>query len=188
MRIRLPIYSLALAVACGGDGSSSDTAAGATSIPAGATAGMEHSSVMDADQGFLRMMVDHHEGLVQMATAAMTKASRPATQGDAHNLHTKQAAERDSMLAILRTAFEYNHSPTVMRGHKSQNDSLQALSGAQYDRTFYRMIVDHHREGILMIDSLLPRLARPDVKRMAETMKVDHQNEIRDFQAKARSD
>lgn len=186
MRITPPLLSFALVLACGpGDRGITDTAAGATGTPAAGMPVMAHPEARDADQEFLRMMADHHDGLVQMATAAMTKASRPATQGDAHSLHTRQAAERDSMVGILRSAYGDSHAPTVTAKHRAQNDSLQAMSGAQYDRTFYRMIVDHHREAVVMIDSMLPRLARPDVKRMAEKMRSDQQKEIGDFQGKA---
>lgn len=180
--IPLLISAAVLAIACGrGDTAADDTATGAT---AGTMAGMDMAS---ADRDFLRMMSDHHEGLAVMATAAMTKASRSGTQGDAHNLHTKQAAERDSMLAMLRTAYSDTHAPTVMPGHRAQNDSLQALSGTSYDRTFYRMVIGHHREAIAMIDSTLPHLTKDDVKRMAEKMKADQQKEITAFQSKASS-
>ena len=37
----------------------------------------------DADHEFLRMMSDHHQGVVEMASAAMNKGSTPQVQGDA---------------------------------------------------------------------------------------------------------
>ena len=188
MRTTLTILSMSLALACGrGDDATTDTTAGATAIgaSAGGMAGMDHGPAKDADHEFLRKMSDHHEGLIQMASAAMTKASKSSTQGDAHNLHTKQAAERDSMVAMIRTAYSETHMPMVMEKNRAQNDSLQALSGARYDQTFYRIVVDHHREGVAMIDSMLSRLMKPEVKRMAEKMKADQQKEITEFQRKA---
>lgn len=53
-------------------------------------AGMDHSTMTanrgpanDADHEFLRMMSDHHQGVVEMASAAMNKGSTPQVQGDA---------------------------------------------------------------------------------------------------------
>ena len=180
------IAAAVLAAACGrGDTAADDTTAGAVAgASAAAMAGMD---MANSDRDFLRMMSNHHEGLIVMATAAMTKASRSTTQGDAHNLHTKQAAERDSMLAMLRAAYSDTHAPTVLPGNRAQNDSLQALSGANYDRTFYRLVINHHREAIAMIDSTMPHLTKDDVKRMAEKMKADQQKEITAFQSKASS-
>ena len=191
MRTSLVLLTIGFAVACGrGDNAATDTtgATGTTGASAAGMAGMDHGPAKDADHDFLRKMVDHHEGLIQVATVAMTKASRTATQGDAHALHTKQAAERDSMLAKIRTTYSETHTPMVMEKTKAQNDSLQQRSGPEYDRTFYRIVVEHHREGIAMIDSIMPRLTRDDVKRMAEKMKADQRKEIVDFQRKASGD
>ncbi|MEX2154212.1 MAG: DUF305 domain-containing protein [Gemmatimonadaceae bacterium] len=184
MRKILILLAIVSASACSrSDNAATDTAGTTT---AGATSGsMAGMDMANSDRDFLRMMSDHHEGLIRMASAAMTKASKPATQGDAHNLHTKQAAERDTMVAMLRTAYGDSYTPKVMPKNRAQNDSLQALSGANYDRTFYRIMIDHHREGVAMIDSTMPHLTKDDVKRKADRMKADQQKEITDFQRKA---
>lgn len=184
MRRSIIFLTVVATLACArGDDTRTDT-----STPAASASSASGAAAKDADNEFLRHMVDHHEGLVQMATAAMTKASKSATQGDAHNLHTKQAAERDSMVALLRSSYNDSHTPTVLEKNRAQNDSLQRLSGAEYDRTFYRLVVDHHREGIAMIESMLPRLTKPDVKAMAEKMKADQQKEVAQFEKKASGD
>ena len=188
MRTPIILISAVVVLGCGRGDPATDTSAASVGASASSMAGMDHPAAKDADNEFLRSMVDHHEGLVQMATAAMTKASKSTTQGDAHNLHTKQAAERDSMVAMLRSAYSDSHTPMVMEKNRAQSDSLQRLSGAEYDRTFYRLVVDHHREGIAMIDSMLSRLTKPEVKSMAEKMRADQQKEIAQFEKKASAD
>ena len=182
------VFVIALtALACArGDDTTTDTSSPVASV--GASASGASGPAGDTDHEFLRMMSDHHEGMVVMASTAMTKASKSTTQGDAHNLHTKQAAERDSMMAMMRSGYNMSHTPMVMEKNRAQNDSLQRLSGAQYDRTFYRLVVAHHREGIAMIDSMLPRLTKPEVKQMAEKMKADQEKEIAEFQRKGSGD
>ena len=169
----------------GADTTAATAAAGAGGDTAG-MAGMNHGA-MQGDRGFLAMMSDHHQGLVAMAEPAMNKATGADTKTDAHMLHTKQAAERDSMVAMLRTSFSVNHTPAIMPKNKAQNDSLQALSGRAYDRKFYQLVVQHHREGIAMIDSSMASLTNEKVRQMATKMKEDQQKEIQQFQAKAGS-
>jgi uncharacterized protein (DUF305 family) len=173
---------LATLTACSkGDQASSDSTA-ATSGAAPSTI----SGTAGPDQEFLTKMTDHHEGMVQMAMAAMTKAAKPATQTDAHNLHTKQAAERDSMAAMLKTSYSVDHTPAVMPENKAMMDSLNARTGAAYDAEFYRQTIKHHEEGIRMIDRYLPQLTNAQLKAMGEKMKADQQKEIAEFQPKAK--
>lgn len=133
------------------------------------------------------MMADHHEGLVVMASAAMNKATRPETQADAHKLHTKQAAERDTMVAKIRSAYNESLTPMLMPDNRAMNDSLQQKSGAAYDRDFYRNVIAHHRHAIQMIDQFLPRLTDPQVRQMAEKMRQDQTREIAEFERKMRA-
>lgn len=165
------------------DNSTTDTSQAAvatpdTTAPAPAT--------QPPEQQFLIKMTDHHEGLILMASGAATKATKSVTKADATKLRTKQTAERDKMVAMLRSTYNDSHTPQAMAKHVAQNDSLQALSGPAYDSTFYRMVIEHHREGIAMIDSMSPQFTKADVKQMADKMKSDQQKEIADFQRKVR--
>lgn len=167
-----------------------DTAAGTVSRDTG-MAGMDHSAMAanrgpakDADHEFLRMMSDHHEGLIEMASAAMNKASTPQVQGDAHQLHTKQEQEQKQMVDLIQTAYSETVQPMVMPSNKAMNDTLQAKSGADYDQTFYRMVVKHHQEGIQMMDEFAPRVQRAEVRQMIDKMRTEQQREIRELNAK----
>ena len=176
-----------------------DAAAGDTSgAPAPAPAaeadtgmgGMDHANMpgmaaaRDADQEFLRKMVDHHEGLIVMMDEAMERASAATAKADAKKLHDMQHDSRDRMLGILRTAYNDSHEASVMPSDKAMNDSLQRKSGAAYDRDMYRHLVMHHQEGVKMVDDYLPRLKRADVRQMAERMRTEQTREISEFQRK----
>lgn len=173
------------------DEPSTDSAAGAAATPttSDSMAGMSHGDMgrgaaKDADQEFLRMMADHHEGFIQLATAAMTKASTPAVQGDAHKMHTKQAEEQKQMISMDQAMYGEALKPMVMPSNKAMMDELQSKTGADYDRTFYEKVIAHHREGIKMTDDLLPKLTKPEVKQMAEKMKADQTREIAEIERK----
>ena len=205
-RLALALALTAVGAACaGGDAGDADTGAAgmgaadtSAAAPAAAAAadtgmaGMDHSAIAanrgpakDADHEFLRMMSDHHQGLVAMMDGAMQKATGAEAKTDAHELHTKQAEERDRMVAMISTSYGETIQPMVMPSNKAMNDSLQQKSGAEYDRDMYRHVVMHHREGIQMIDRFLPRLQNAEVRAMAEKMRADQQREIPEFERKA---
>jgi uncharacterized protein (DUF305 family) len=190
------LTAAALASACAGADDNEEAATTDTSsmMTDSAMAGMDHSQMMnqhgpakDANHEFLRMMSDHHEGLVVIAAQAMDKGSAQETKSDAHELHTKQAAERDSMVAMIKRDYQEDHKPRPMAKNQAQADSLSAMSGAAYDRKFYAIVIEHHREGIRMMDEFLPRLTKPELKQMVEKMKSEQQREITKFQPKAGS-
>ena len=195
MRKAWPLAALLLVLgACASDEGADDAAAGDSmamdSMMGDSMAGMDHSRMgmtpaKDGQHEFLRAMSDHHEGLVNMAMAAMNQGSTSAVQMEAHMLHTRQAAERDSMVQKIQALYQEQHQPKAMAKNVAQADSLAKLSGPEYDRTFYRMVIEHHREGVAMIDQHLPHLTDPQVKQMAERMKAEQQKEIADFEKKA---
>ena len=176
-----------------------DTSAAATATPVSTAdtsmGGMDHSKMAgaghgpakDADHEFLRMMTDHHEGLVEMMEPAMNRARSADVKADAKRLHHKQQQERDQMVAMIQKMYSESHQPTVMPNNKAMNDSLQAESGTEYDRDMYRHVVMHHREGVQMIDRFLPRLQNADVRSMAEKMRADQTREITEFEAKTKA-
>ena len=192
-RVSALLIAVALiATACGRSerDPGSDTAAGTVARDTG-MAGMDHSAMTanrgpakDADHEFLRMMSDHHEGLIEMASAAMNKGSTPQVQGDAHQLHTKQEQEQTQMVDVIRSAYGETLQPMAMPTDKAMNDTLQAKAGVDYDQTFYRMIVKHHQEGIKMMDEYAPRVQRADVRQMIDKMRTDQQREIQQLSAK----
>lgn len=190
--VRCALLAVVLTGCARGNDAATDTTAsagttGAAAMPPADQGMGNRPAPRDADHDFMRRMIDHHEGMIQMATAAMTKASTPTAQGDAHNVHTKQADEQKKMIADVQAQYGETVTPMVMPSNRAMLDSLATKSGAEYDRTFYRLTVQHHREGIQMVDEMLPRLAKAEVKAMAEKMKADQQKEIADFQRKAGS-
>ena len=198
--------ALLLGAACAGSGNDSgdtaavtaDTSPAATATPPStgdtSMAGMDHSKMAaadrapakDADHEFLRMMSDHHQGLIAMMDGAMTRATSADAKSDATKLHHKQQQERDQMVGMIQKMYSESLQPMVMPNNKAMNDSLQAKSGAEYDRDMYQHVVMHHREGIQMIDKFLPRLQNAEVRSMAEKMRTDQTREIAEFEAKAK--
>ena len=201
-----------IALACTGDAGNADTAAADTgAMAAGAAppaagvagdtgmAGMDHSTMggmdhsamanmnrspaRDSTQTFLRMMSDHHEGLIAIADSAEERAQAADARTDAQRLHQKQSDEQQRMLTMLRQQYSDSVTPRMMPSNRAMLDSLVQTSGPDFDRTFYHHVIAHHREGIQMIDQHLPHLSA-EVREMAERMRSDQQREIQEFERK----
>ncbi|MEW5931670.1 MAG: DUF305 domain-containing protein [Gemmatimonadota bacterium] len=174
----------------GGDAAPADTAAESQTAVAPAPssdtsmAGMQHAPARDADQEFLRMMVDHHQGLLQMAQQAVEKGSTPEVQAEGRTLLQKQQTEQQEMLGILQREYNDTHQPTVMPSNRAMADSLAGKTGTDFDMAFRMNVIAHHQEGIRMTDQFLPRLTRPEVRTMAERSKQDQAKDIQELEAK----
>lgn len=185
----------------GSNDAAGDTAGAAATTAAAGTAGdtmagMDHSKMpgmsttpaKDADQEFLRMMVDHHEGMTQMLDPAMEKASSATAKADAKKVHDTQHQEQEQLIGMLKSSYDETKMPMVMPGNQSMVDDLKnSPSNAAYDKKMYQHVIMHHQEGVKMIDQFLPRLMKPELKQMAEKMRADQQKEVQEFQRKASS-
>ena len=179
----LVLSSLAFVACSKGEEGPADSAA-VNSSQAPATAPADSTATGLGDRQFLAEMIDHHEGMVQMAYATRGKTSEPDARKDADRLHQTQSAERDSMVAMLKRDFATEHQPKVMPGNQAMIDSIANLRGRFLAKGFYEMTVQHHKEGIQMIDRYLPSLQNAQVKQMAEKMKAEQQQEIEEFTKK----
>ena len=145
--------------------------------------GMAHMTG-NPDQDFLRMMSDHHKGLIVMAHMTKDRKEGGTAVADAAKLDTKQDQELDHMVSMLEKDFKDPYAPKVMPEHQAMADSLKAKTGKEYDRAFYQDIIKHHQEAVKMIDDYLPKAKNAMIKQMAEKMKADQTKEIADFQQK----
>lgn len=161
--------------ACAGEreAPSPDTAAAAASPAVGG----------EPDKEFLGKMIGHHSGMLTMAEAAMASATGQA-KSDAEMVHHKQSMERDSMSAILSTRYMTMITPAVSPMARMMTDSLKKLTGAAANHAFYDMTIQHHQEGVAMVDEYLGRLS-PEVGAMALAMKTDQTAETAAFQRNA---
>jgi uncharacterized protein (DUF305 family) len=138
----------------------------------------------DADRDFLRMMSDHHKGLIAIVHPTLDKKENLAVKGDAAKMDKKQDAEIEKMITMLDKQYKDTYTPSVMPDNQRMVDELNGKSGAEYSRTFLKNVIAHHKQAIKMIDDYLPKAKSPQVKSMAEKMKLDQTKEIAEFQKK----
>jgi len=183
--VLMAVFIIAGACTSGDSAAENEVAeAGTIANQSASAAESTSASRQEADLEFLRMMSNHHEGLTQWSELAMRRGTTESVRADAHELHTKQMMERDSMVAMIRRDFGQEHTPAIMPQNRAQLDTLSARPTAAFDTTYYRMVIDHHNAGIRMINNFLPRMQRPQVRQMAEHMKSEQQREVAELQRK----
>lgn len=170
-------------IACGKKDTSTADSAAATPAASeaenmGGMAGMESTPARDADQEFLRMMVDHHQGMLVMADTALRKAAAQDVKADATKMRDKQRAEQQKMQDMLKSQYSEDKMPMVTPGNASMITMLAGASGPAFDRQFREHVIMHHEEGIKMVDQFSSRLTKPEVKQMAAKIKADQVKEI----------
>jgi uncharacterized protein (DUF305 family) len=180
--------------ACGkADSGATDTSQPAptvSAVPADTgMSGMDHSAMTstpakDADQEFVRMMVDHHQGLIVMSDTAIARNASPAVRQEATTMKQKQAAEQKTMLDMLKSDYGEDKMAMVMPSNAQMIAEVASKSGADVDRTFREKVIAHHEEALKMISDYETRFTKPGVRSMAAKMKSDQQKEI----AKLRSE
>lgn len=170
--------------------STAAASSGSMSAPADTTpsthTGMSGMANMtgDPDRDFLRMMSDHHKGLIAMVHPTLDKKENLAVKGDAAKMDKAQDAELDKMITLLDQQYKDAYTPSVMPDNQRMADELNGKSGADYSRTFLKNVIAHHQQAIKMVDDYLPKAKNPQVKAMAEKMKSDQTKEIAALQRK----
>ncbi len=149
----------------------------------GSMAGMDHSTMSstpakDADQEFVRMMVDHHQGLLALSDTALARNPSEQIRMDAREMKQKQTAEQKRMLTMLKSDYGEDKMPMVMPSNARMVSDVASKTGVGLDRAFRENVIAHHEEALKMVNDYEPRFTKPAVRTMAAKMKADQQKEI----------
>ncbi|GAA0815640.1 hypothetical protein Sya03_60600 [Spirilliplanes yamanashiensis] len=189
---------LAVATGCGGGDHSSSTGGhntgGAPSAGASAQPGVQHSQ---ADITFAQSMIPHHQQALEMATTAETKASRPEIKALAAEIKQAQGPEIEQMTAWLANwgaaaasmppgeTHGGGHDGGAMPGMMTAEEMAKfaAAGGAEFDRMFLEMMIEHHKGAIEMAKTEQQQGVNADAKALAATIEKDQAAEITEMQA-----
>ena len=138
----------------------------------------------DADHDFLRMMSDHHKGMIEMAHMTMERNDIGGAAADAKRIDAAQDKELDLMVTMLEKHFKDAYAPKVMSDNQVMADQLKGRKGTEYARAFYENTIKHHQAAVKMVDEYLPKGKNAALKQSAAKMKADQTQEIAAFEKK----
>ena len=172
--------------ACGNDGSTSGTAmdgmGGQTSSSSPAQAGRP------GDVMFSQMMVPHHEQAVEMADLALTNDSASTeVKSLAQQIKAAQDPEIATMNGWLKewnapVSAEMNHGGSDGMMSAEDMASLEKASGAEFDRLWLTMMVQHHQGAFEMALGVLDTSSDTRVKTLASAIIEGQKKEITTMQ------
>jgi uncharacterized protein (DUF305 family) len=150
------------------------------------------------DVGFVRDMIDHHDGAVAMARIALRKQDlAPITRSFAEEVVLDQQREIGIMDTYLadwgkvrgdtdRIAMRWMGRPVPashMPGMPSQDqlDQLEAAKGSQADRLFLTLMRAHHQGGVHMAQYAAEHASEKKVRKLATRMATFQSSEINEY-------
>lgn len=145
----------------------------------------------EADVTFATDMIPHHRQAVEMAELAETRADSPEVKDLAEQIRGAQGPEIQTMSRWLTTwgkpvpekmdGMDMSGSMPGMMSTEDM-DKLMNASGAEFDRMFLRMMIEHHRGAIEMAKIEQADGQFPDAIALAEGIEAAQTTEIATMQ------
>lgn len=160
-----------LVAGCGGDDSSTESAATAPGNP--------------IDRAFVAGMIPHHESAVEMAQIAQRRGSSTFVKQLAEDIIRSQATE----IATMRDRDRELADAGVERGSLGMSEQMMGMdhdagslhTAKPFDAAFLRMMIPHHEGAVVMSNAELERGKDAKLKALARQIITAQQREIREM-------
>lgn len=138
---------------------------------------------VDPADTWVRKMIAHHEGAVDMSRAVLGMNPTPEVRRMAEITIERQTKEIEELRALMREG-QPNASSAELYGpgEMEMHRTMMAASGASPSETWIRKMIEHHRGAVQMSDVVLGQNPPAEVRRMAEITKDDQTREIAELQ------
>ena len=137
----------------------------------------------DFDMDFANMMIEHHQGAIEMAQAEITDGKDEKIKAMARQIITKQKEEQQKLRDFVNS-----YKPSGMKHgegelEKSMSDMESKMKSMQMtgdtDKDFASMMIHHHEKGIAMSEKELKNGMSNKLKQMAQNMIADSEKDIK---------
>ncbi len=165
-----------------------------------ADSGGSEASFNDADVTFVQGMIPHHEQAIEMARLATTRAESPEVKDLAARIEEAQGPEIEKMRRWLEewNAPETSSADDDMGGMDhgggsddeaagpgmmtaEDMDELRAADGAEFDKMFLTMMVEHHEGAVEMAETERQNGQNADAKKLAGEIIETQEAEIEEM-------
>ncbi|MHB1234868.1 MAG: DUF305 domain-containing protein [Microbacteriaceae bacterium] len=188
------------------------TACSTTSAPTPPMASATSTSHNAQDTAFAQAMIVHHQGAIEMADLAATRASSPQVKDLAGQIKAAQQPEIDAMTSWLMAWGEPVDMPGMgstpspsgsmpgmdmstpmptsssasgmeMPGMTAQEmASLKATTGTAFDKLFLTLMTQHHQGAVSMAKAELSQGKNADARKLAQSIVTSQTKQIADMQ------
>ena len=197
LRPLLVLAAAALLLAACGDDSSDDPAMAPATEEQNGADGSDGTNPNEADVEFTKAMIVHHEQAIEMAALAEDRADADEVLSLATRIGEAQQPEIDRMQEWLEVWGEDDADAGTDMGHDGMDmdggdsmgmmsgedmEQLDAASGAEFDRMFLEMMIEHHRGAIAMAQEVQADGSHPDVLALADDVVADQEAEVEEME------
>jgi hypothetical protein len=140
---------------------------------------------MSPDQLFLRHQLENSVSASFLVHATMHKPGTFPAKTDAQKIDQRLDDQSDRIRTALKSIYNDSYAPQPRLTASSLADSLAKLSGATYDQTFRKWVIEYDRLAILGIDKSMPKLTNATVKALAQKMRASASAEMTALQAES---
>ncbi|MEO6167772.1 MAG: DUF305 domain-containing protein [Chitinophagales bacterium] len=159
---------------------------------------MSHMDTMkmtlDFDHDFASMMIDHHQGAIDMAQIEITSGSDEKIKSMAQKIITSQKAEQEKLGVFLSShkPGEHGDEHADKHGEGAHNDQMESMEmmmnktkgmtmSGDTDKDFVMMMIPHHEAAVKMAEDELTHGHHDELKQMAQQMISAQNAEIKEF-------
>lgn len=151
--------------------------------------GMGMMSQQQADRHFILMMIPHHQGAVDMANLALSKANHQEIKKLAEAIKTNQNREIEQMKAWYKQWYGTEVPASSGRGMMSMYSGggmmradLESLKNApNFDKAFIEQMIPHHKMAVMMAGMVLDS-KHPEIRNLAKSIIQNQSTEIEQMQ------
>ncbi|MEV6333085.1 DUF305 domain-containing protein [Nocardia vinacea] len=182
---------------CSNDNSMPGMDHGSSSASSGKPA--TRSDFNDADVTFLQRMYPHHAQAVEMARLVPSRTQNEQVRALAADIEKAQSPEMEQITTLLESFGKPAPASSGHGGHNmemtttmnmpgmptmpgmmsnEQMNALAAASGADFDRQWLELMIEHHTGAIAMSNTELADGVNPDAKALATAIVAAQQAEI----------
>ncbi|MCY7327739.1 MAG: DUF305 domain-containing protein [Saprospiraceae bacterium] len=138
----------------------------------------------DFDIDFASMMIEHHQGAIDMSEVELQHGADTQMKGMAQQIITAQKAEIAKMRAFIQAhPATAKQQPMAMQIMQMMHDQMKAMPmSGNVDQDFASMMKIHHQGAVTMAQEAVSKGHHADIKSMAQQMITDQQKEIAAFQ------
>jgi uncharacterized protein (DUF305 family) len=152
-----------------------------------------------ADSHFIEMMIPHHQGAVDMANLAMTKAKHPEIKTLAESIKQSQSQEIEQMNTWYKKWYgsevpamsshamgmpsfsDQNRMEMGMMEHHTMGMDLDTLKNApDFDQAFIDQMIPHHKMAVMMAAMILDS-NHPEMRELAKNIIQTQSAEIEEM-------
>jgi uncharacterized protein (DUF305 family) len=127
---------------------------------------------------FLTEMIDHHAMAVMTSELCMERAVHPQLIQLCSQIREMQLEEIATMQTWLEDWYGIEHEPEMTPGMRKQMEKLAALSGAEFEIEFMKMMIRHHWTAVVRAEECQETAYHAELVQLCENIETAQLAEI----------